>query len=136
MLINAKGSLGGGAAGGRQAERQHPPLRTCLPPHPLHCILKKKLIVCDDFFFFFCNQRTHNTCLGLLPLLRQLSFGSEGCSSQVGPRRLAGRRACGSLPAGRWKPPGGATESWEIAPLPRAVSKPLYCFAYYWGAAP
>lgn len=114
MLINAEGSLGGGAAVGRRAGRLPAP-RTC-PPPPLHYLLKKKkLIVCNAFFFF---RRTHNTCLRLLPLVRKLSFGSEGNSLQRELRRLGGRQACGSRPAGGWEPPGGATESWEVSPLP------------------
>lgn len=56
-------------------------------------------------FFFFCNRSTHNTCLGLLLFLCQLSYGSAGSSlssDSVDPRAdgLVGpdQRAGGSRP--------------------------------------
>lgn len=90
----------GGTAGGRRVGRLPPP-STCLSPIPSIAYLKKKLIVCNAFFFF-CNRSTHNTCLGLPPLLRQLSFAFEGSSPQLELCRLAGRRAYGSRPEDWW----------------------------------
>lgn len=99
VLINAKGSFGGGSR--RPARGAPTPPSTCLSPIPGIAYLKKKLIVCNAFFFF-CNRSTHNTCLGLPPLLRQLSFASEGSSPQLELCRLAGRRAYGSRPEDGW----------------------------------
>lgn len=85
----------------------YPPPRTCLSPSPvLHTQKKKKKVnSLKCIFFFFCNRSTHNTCLGLLLFLCQLSYGSAGSSlssDSVDPRAdgLVGpdQRAGGSRP--------------------------------------